>query len=112
MISGTFISETGSFTFKNWLDVKGLILLWEVLKNTLIVTVVATLISIFVGLCLAFLVSRTNIPTSSLFEYISIVPFITPPIIAGLAWILLAEKQSGILNILLKKPTFSKITTS
>ena len=102
MISGTFISETGSFTFKNWLDVKGLILLWEVLKNTLIVTVVATLISIFVGLCLAFLVSRTNIPTSSLFEYISIVPFITPPIIAGLAWILLAEKQSGILNILLK----------
>ena len=47
----------------------------------------------FVGLCLAFLVSRTNIPTSSLFEYISIVPFITPPIIAGLAWILLAETK-------------------
>ena len=101
MIGGTFVSKTGAFTFENWLNVKGLALLWEVLKNTLIVTIAATVIAIVVGLFLAFLVSRTDIPMSSSFEFISIVPFITPPIIAGLAWVLLAEKQSGVLNIML-----------
>ena len=73
-----------------------------VLRNTLIVTGSATLIALVIGLFLAFLVARTDLPMSSLFEFISIVPFITPPIIAGLAWQLLAEKQSGVLNIILE----------
>ena len=102
MIGGTFVSETGSLTLEHWSNVKGLALLWEVLRNTLIVTVSATLIALVIGLFLAFLVARTDLPMSSLFEFISIVPFITPPIIAGLAWQLLAEKQSGVLNIILE----------
>jgi iron(III) transport system permease protein len=101
MIGGTFLSKSGSFTLEHWSDLKGLVLLWEVLKNTLIVTTSATMIAIVIGVFLAFLVSRTDIPMSQSFEFISIVPFITPPIIAGLAWQLLAEKQSGLLNIML-----------
>ena len=101
MIGGTFVSDTGSLTLEHWSNVKGLALLWEVLRNTLIVTISATLIALVIGLFLAFLVARTDLPMSSLFEFISIVPFITPPIIAGLAWQLLAEKQSGVLNIIL-----------
>ena len=41
-------------------------------------------------------------PMGEFFEFISIVPFLTPPIVAGLAWQQLAERQSGLINLLLK----------
>jgi iron(III) transport system permease protein len=102
MLGGTFLTDDGHLTFNHWSNVRNLTLLAEVLKNTLIATISATAIAVVVGLGLAFLIARTDLPMRPYFEFISIVPFITPPIIAGLAWQLLAEERSGILNILLE----------
>lgn len=101
MIAGTFFDVSGEPTLEHWSNAIRLPILWEVVWNTLVVTILGTAIALVVGLGLAFLVARTDMPMSAYFEYISIVPFLTPPIIAGLAWQLLAEKTSGVLNIML-----------
>jgi len=101
MVGGTFLTADGRLTADHWVNALKLPILWEIVGNTLLVTVLATLVAVVIGLALAFLVARTDMPLRPYFEYISIVPFLTPPIIAGFAWQILAEKRSGVLNILL-----------
>lgn len=101
MVGGTFLTADGRLTSEHWVTALKLPILWEIVGNTLLVTILATLIAIVIGLALAFLVARTDMPLRPYFEYISIVPFLTPPIIAGFAWQILAERRSGVLNYLL-----------
>ncbi len=100
MLGGTFLTEDGQPTLAHWYKVWSTPVLWEGLRNTLIVTISAAALGTVFGLGLAFIVARTDTPMRNYFEYISILPFITPPIIAGLAWQILADGQSGVLNII------------
>jgi iron(III) transport system permease protein len=102
LLIGAFASNDGSMTTQHWRDVLASPILGEVVFNTVFVSIVATTLAIVFGLSFAFLVSRTDLPMRSTFEHISILPFLTPPIIAGLAWQQLAEEQSGIINIFLR----------
>lgn len=101
MIAGTFFVEGGDLTLKYWQEVWTKPILFEAIKNTLVATSSATAIAVVLGVVLSFIVSRTDTPMRRHFELISILPFITPPIIAGFAWTFLAEKKTGLLNILL-----------
>ncbi len=102
MITESFRAQGGAWTLQYWRETLHMPVLGEIVWNTLVVTVAATAIALVVGTPLARIVARTNMPFAGLFEYISIVPFLTPPIIAGFAWQLLGERQSGILNRLLE----------
>lgn len=102
MVVGTVKSSGSQLTLEHWREVLNLPILGEIIFNTVVVSVAATILAVVLGLSFALLVSRTDLPMRSAFENISIVPFLTPPIIAGLAWQQLAERQSGILNIFLE----------
>ena len=100
MLGGTFLTEQGEFTLVHWRKIWDTPVLLEGLRNTLFVTLSSTALGVLFGLGLAIIVSRTDTPMRGYFEFISILPFVTPPIIAGLAWQILADGQSGVLNMI------------
>ena len=102
LLIAALTTDTGRFTLEYLRSTAGLSDLGEIIWNTLAVSVAATALALVIGLLCAFLIARTDLPMSGLFEFISIVPFLTPPIVAGLAWEQLAERQSGLINLLLK----------
>jgi iron(III) transport system permease protein len=59
------------------------------LKNSLFITLLSTISSVFVGFLFAYAMNYTNIPGKSFFHIISILPLLSPPFVVALAWILL-----------------------
>ena len=68
------------------------------LANSLIVGLLATIIAIAIGVPLAWLVARTNVLFKELIKYTIVIPYIVPPYIYAMAWILVASPYIGILN--------------
>jgi iron(III) transport system permease protein len=71
---------------------------YEAIVNTLVIATGTTLIATVFGTFMAWAVVRTDLPWRRVIEAASIVPFISTPFIGGLAWILLASPQTGLLN--------------
>lgn len=59
---------------------------WTVVKNTLIVVVGSTIISLFIGVLLAWLVAYTDIRAKRIMQIFIILPFVIPSYISTLAW--------------------------
>ena len=102
MVAGTFFTDSGDLTLHYWQSVWTKPILIDATINTLLVTTTSAVIAVVFGVALSFIVSRTDTPMRKYFELVSVVPFITPPIIAGFAWTFLAEKNVGLLNLMLE----------
>lgn len=50
------------------------------------------------GVSMAFLVGRTDVPFFSKAKIIPVLPFLTPPFIMAIGWMLLAAPRAGLLN--------------
>ena len=96
LVFGSFWSAspvaTGHITLDNWVrainiripaDIPTLIL------NSLVFAFMTAAISVVLGVTMAFLVVRTDMPYGRVFAKLGIVPRAFPVIIAALAWILL-----------------------
>jgi iron(III) transport system permease protein len=59
---------------------------WRLLLNTVLVTGGAVLLTLLLGVPLAFLLHRTDLPGRRALSLLSLIPLITPPYIAGIAW--------------------------
>ncbi len=70
------------------------------LYNTLIISALATLGAVILGLLYAFGMTRTNMPGKGFFMLVSILPLITPPFFSAFAFVLLLGRQ-GLFNKLL-----------
>jgi iron(III) transport system permease protein len=70
----------------------------EAALNTLICGVGATIFSTLLGLSLAWVVSRTDLPGRSWFEIGNMIPFFLSPYVGAEAWSYLASPNSGILQ--------------
>lgn len=55
-------------------------------------------IAFALGVSMAFLVGRTDVPFFSKAKIIPVLPFLTPPFIMAIGWMLLAAPRSGLLN--------------
>lgn len=102
LFGASFTTDEGGLTFGNWKDAFKAPFLWEATWNTLYVSVIGSVIAVVVGIALALIVARTDTPGKEFFEYITILPFITPPIVSGIAWIILADREGGLINIVLE----------
>lgn len=69
--------------------------------NSLFVGLLATIIATAIGVPLAWLVSRTDIPFKNLIKYTVIIPYVVPPYIYAMAWILVASPYIGIFNTII-----------
>lgn len=67
-------------------------------RNTVIASVGSTLFATVVGVLLAWLVTRTNMPGTSYLHVCNTIPFYLSPFVGAIAWTYLAAPRSGLLN--------------
>lgn len=94
-----FSGRQTEFTLSNYLQ------LWnpamkQALINTLIVSVGGTVIAMFIGCGMAWLVARTDVPFKPLLMLAGVLPLFMSLLVASVTWSLLGSGRSGYLNIL------------
>ncbi len=70
----------------------------KVTINTIVLAVAVTLLSIVIGVPLAWLVVRTDLPMRNVIRVLATLPFIFPPYLLAMGWISLADPSIGIIN--------------
>src|SRR6266853_1227311 len=71
---------------------------YQAAGNTIMCGIGATVVSCALGLSLAWVVSRTDMPGRRWFEVFNLVPFFLSPYVGAISWIYLAAPHSGILS--------------
>ena len=74
----------------------------NVLWNTVVIAVMATVMAILIGFTLAWILTRTNVPGRAMLERLMELPYYMTPLVGALAWAVLAGPRSGFVNQLWK----------
>jgi iron(III) transport system permease protein len=72
------------------------------LANSLIACGGGTLLAVVIGLTFSWVVVRTNTPCKRFIAAVSMIPLFVPPLVAAVAWSILASPKTGLLNTILK----------
>src|SRR5215467_6671299 len=78
----------------------------EALWNTVSLAVVRQSIALVVGVVLAWLIARTDLPWKKALEFMFWISFFLPPLPVALGWILLLDGKFGLVNQWLEKLPF------
>lgn len=70
--------------------------------NSAIFAVGSTVLALVLGVGLAWLVERTDMPGRGLFRILVIIPMAMPPVLLAIAWVLLLSPQIGLFNQILQ----------
>jgi iron(III) transport system permease protein len=90
--------NTGVFTLSNYIEVFSNPRFRTALLNSLILATGSGLLSVLIGVPLAWIITRTNMPLRGLMRSLLLVAFAIPTFLGGIAWILLAAPNAGWLN--------------
>src|ERR1044071_8899488 len=71
------------------------------LANSLIACGGGTILAVIIGLTFSWVVVRTDTPCKKLIAATSIIPLFVPPLVAAVAWAILASPKTGLLNTML-----------
>jgi iron(III) transport system permease protein len=66
--------------------------------NTILVSVVATVMAIVFGFVMGWILSRTNVPGRAVCEQLMALPYYVTPLMGALAWSLIGSPSGGMLN--------------
>jgi iron(III) transport system permease protein len=80
-------------------DVAGSAGYWAALGNTLVVAFGATLLASLLGVLLAWIIVRTNVPGRRTLDQLAVLPMFIPPFVGAFAWLLIAAPRIGLLNV-------------
>jgi iron(III) transport system permease protein len=97
-----FTDKAGQATLANLPKYFGMPFVVEATANTFLLSGVVTLLSVLVGVPLAFGVSRTDMWGKGLVRSTVLVSIITPPFLRAIAYVILAGPNVGYLNQLLR----------
>ncbi|MEQ9812624.1 MAG: iron ABC transporter permease [Azospirillaceae bacterium] len=89
------------FTLQHYVDTYTDRRFWELAGNTAIFAVGSTLFALLIGITLAWLVERTDMPLKGLVRTMIILPMATPPVLLAIAWVMLLSPRTGEINALL-----------
>ncbi len=102
MVLGTFKStppgEPSPLTLVNYVKMFSSDWFWIELGHTIWISVGGTLLGVFLGVSMAWIVTRTDTPWVGKLEIPLIVPFFLSPFIGALAWTGLASADYGLIN--------------
>ena len=70
----------------------------QVIANTVIIAVAATVMAVVIGFTLAWILTRTNVPGRDRLERLMELPYYMTPLVGALAWAVLASPKSGFFN--------------
>jgi iron(III) transport system permease protein len=74
----------------------------EALANTLIACGGGTAVAVVIGLAFSWIVVRTNTPGKRFIAAASTLPLFAPPLVAGVAWVILGSPKTGLINTFFK----------
>ncbi len=74
----------------------------DALINSIIACAGGTALAVVIGLVFSWIVVRTDTPFKGFIAAVSMVPLFVPPLVAGIAWVILASPKTGLLNTVLK----------
>ena len=74
----------------------------EAVWNTLIISVLTVIFAGTVGVTLAWLIARSNMPFRRVFDPLNMIPFYLSSVVGALSWQIVAAPRAGILNELLR----------
>ena len=74
----------------------------EVLRNTAVMSIGVTILSVLIGVPLAWMDGRTDTPFKDYISMIAILPFIMPPVVVAVAWAYLGTPRVGFVNLFWK----------
>lgn len=96
---------TQELSLRNYERIFSRAALWWPILNTLVLAFFVALFSTLVGVPMAWLVARTNMPGRGFVRAMTMTAFVTPSFIGALGWILLAAPRSGWLNVIWRSLT-------
>lgn len=82
----------------------------QALWNTVTISLATVVVSLLVGLPLAWLVARTDLPARGRLRALLLLPYVVPPYLGAIAWINLANPTVGWLNRLADAPVLNIYT--
>jgi iron(III) transport system permease protein len=88
-------------SFANFITVLGNPNVHVALANSLIACGGGTALAVVIGLTFSWVVVRTNTPGKRFIAAASMLPLFVPPLVAAVAWSILASPKSGLLNTFL-----------
>lgn len=110
MFKGSIFTPEGHFSFVYFQNILNDQALFEAFKNSMMIAIGATLISLIAGVPMAWAVSRTDIPLKNFIRNFTTVSMVTPPFLGAIAWIFLLGPGSGKINMLFKNLFHTHIT--
>lgn len=105
LLAGSFsqgLTAFGAFTAHKYVAAYTDPFLLEVIGNTLVFVLGASLFSTVLAIFLSYLNTRTNIPFKGTFALLSIVPMMIPHLLFAISWALLLNPSNGLINLVLK----------
>lgn len=94
-----FVDEVGNWDFSGFRTVLGSARVWRSVWQTLWLSAVATVVSLFLGLPAAFVLYRLRFPGRGLLRGVVAVPFVLPSVVVGVAFRTLFS-EGGLLGVL------------
>jgi iron(III) transport system permease protein len=71
-----------------------------ILINTIVMSLIKTVLSLGLAVLLAWIVSRTDVPGRNTFELLIGLPFFIPPILTAMGWAMLGNPTVGSINLI------------
>jgi iron(III) transport system permease protein len=103
LFKGSIITPEGELSFIYFQNILKNKALFEAFRNSMVIAIGATLISLLTGVPMAWAVSRTDIPLKNFIRNFTTVSMVTPPFLGAIAWIFLLGPGAGKFNLLFRK---------
>ncbi len=97
VLKGAFISDSGSFSFKNITNLLGSPYNQRIILFTIVQALLSTIFAILLGLPGAWIIATKNFPGKNILKGISAVPFVLPSILVVLGFVIFFG-NNGFLN--------------
>lgn len=104
------LANPGPLTLQNYATVYGSIETYQLLGNTLLYSVGVAVVSVTMGLIVAWLAVRTNTPLARHMTWLVFLPYAVPGSLTAIAWVMLANPNTGFLNTIVRSFAGGHIT--
>src|SRR5262245_54760241 len=92
------VTAEGRLTLENFRDALSSRLYVQALRNSLILGFATAVLSVVIGLPLAWAVSRTNVPGKPFIHFTAVISYLTPPFLTAIAFVNLFSPRAGLGN--------------